>query len=62
MNFYNLELASLDPTYQAICYKEFHSIELKFRTMLEERDSRFSKIMESKDKKIQELTQENSKL
>lgn len=65
MNFYsmeNIDLASMDPSYQAICYKEFHSIELKFRHMLEERDQRFSKILESKDKKIKDLTLQNSKL
>ncbi len=60
--FKGLDLASKDPSYTAICYQEYHNIELKFRQMLEERDDRFQQILEMKDKRIEELTKDNEKL
>ena len=57
-----IDFSSMDPTYKAICYKEFHSKELRFRKMLEVRDRRFETILACKDKKIDELGSENQKL
>ena len=57
-----LQFSHLEPSYQSICYEEFHSIELRFRKILEERDDRFAQILECKDKKIDELIQTNKKL
>ena len=62
LNVCGYEFASSDPTYKAICYKEYHSIELRFRQILEERDERFSAILESKDRRIDDLSIENLRL